>query len=84
MSDPFGRGWNLLGTAGYQVNFFLSANAVWYGQVAAIVGGHVAAVVLAHDRALGDFGPVRGVRTQYAMLVLMVVLTMLGLVLLSS
>ncbi len=84
LSDPFGRGWNLLGTAGYQVNFFLSANAVWYGQVAAIVGGHVAAVVLAHDRALGDFGPVRGVRTQYAMLVLMVVLTMLGLVLLSS
>ncbi len=57
---------------------------VWYVQVATIVTGHVAGVVLAHDRALADFGPVRGVRTQYAMLVLMVGLTMLGLLLLAS
>ncbi len=84
LSDPFGRGWNLFGTAGHQVNFFLSANAVWYLQVGAIVGGHVAGVVLAHDRALADFGPVEGVRTQYAMLGLMVALTMLGLTLLAS
>ncbi len=84
LSDPLGRGWDLLGTTDYQVNFFLSSNAIWYVQVATIVGGHVAGVVLAHDRALGDFGPVRGVRTQYAMLALMVGLTMLGLVLLSS
>ncbi len=84
LSDPLGRGWDLLGTADYQVNFFLSSDVVWYVQVATIVGGHVAGVVLAHDRALADFGPVRGVRTQYAMLGLMVALTMLGLVLLSS
>ncbi len=84
LSDPLGRGWDLLGTSDHQVNFFLSSNVVWYVQVATIVGGHVAGVVLAHDRALADFGPVRGVRTQYAMLGLMVVLTMLGLVLLSS
>ncbi len=84
LSDPLGRGSDLIGTVDYRVSFFLSPNVVWYVQVAAIVGGHVAGVVLAHDRALADFGPVRGVRTQYAMLVLMVALTMLGLVLLSS
>ncbi len=84
LSDPLGRDWNLLGLRDRAVRFWLSAEAVWYVQVAVIVGGHVAGVVLAHDRALADFGEVRGVRTQYAMLVLMVGLTMLGLVLLSS
>jgi len=84
ISDPFGKGWDLFGTADHTVNFWLSTNAIWYIQVAAIVGGHVAAVVLAHDRALAVFPPSRAVKTQYAMLVLMAGLTMLGLVLLAS
>jgi hypothetical protein len=84
LSDPLGRGWDLFGTADHRINFWLSANSIWYVQVAAIVGGHVAAVVLAHDRALAVFPPSRAVKTQYAMLGLMVVLTMVGLVLLAS
>ncbi len=84
LSDPFARGWDLFGTAGWRVNFFLSPEVVWYVQVAAIVAGHVAGVVLAHDRALADFKPDYAVRTQYAMLALMVALTSLGLLVLAG
>jgi len=53
-------------------------------QVITIVAGHVTAVVLAHDRAPSDFPPDSAVRTQYAMLVLMIRLTSLGLFVLSA
>ncbi|MFQ5967425.1 MAG: hypothetical protein ACE5MI_07425 [Acidimicrobiia bacterium] len=84
-SDPFGQGWDLFGTADYRIEFgLISPNAVWLLQVAAIVGGHVAGVVLAHDRALADFPARTAVRTQYAMLGLMVLLTSLGLAILAA
>jgi len=83
-SDPFGQGWDLFGTAERKVSFFLSPEVVWYLQVVAIVAGHVAGVVLAHERALVDFGGVVAVRTQYAMLALMVSLTSLGLFILAG
>lgn len=83
-SDPFGLGWDLFGTRTYKINFFLGALPVWYIQVAAIVIGHGAAVVLAHDRALADFRGAGAVRSQYAMLVLMVLLTGLGLFILAG
>ena len=82
-SDPLGLGWDLFGTADWQVQFWLSPTATWYIQVAAIVIGHVAGVVLAHDRALADFEPGVAVRSQYAMLTLMVALTGLGLTILA-
>jgi hypothetical protein len=83
ISDPFAIGWDLFGTADRKVNFFITASEpVWYAQVAVIVTGHVLGVVLAHDRALGDFGT-EAVRSQYAMLLLMVALTTLGLLILS-
>lgn len=84
VSDPLGRGWDLFGTADRAVTFWLSPEVVWYLQVAAIVGGHVLGVVLAHDRALTDFGGDVAVRTQYAMLALMVALTSLGLFVLAG
>jgi hypothetical protein len=83
LSDPFGRGWNLFGTADRSISYWMSPTAVWYVQVVAIVGGHITGVVLAHDRALAVFHPVRAVRSQYAMLVLMVALTVLGLTILA-
>ncbi len=83
-SDPLGRGWNLFGTADWSIEFFLSPEVVWYVQLAAIVAGHIAGVVLAHDRALADFGGEVAVRTQYAMLALMVALTSLGLFILAG
>ena len=84
LSDPFGLGWDLFGTAGRMVDFFLTPVAVWYVQVLAIVTGHVLGVVLAHDRALADYPAERAVRSQYAMLGLMVALTGLGLVILAG
>jgi hypothetical protein len=84
ISDPFGIGWDLFGTAGRRVDFFITATEpIWYAQVAIIVGGHMLGVVLAHDRALADFGPA-AVRSQYAMLLLMVALTTLGLLILAG
>jgi len=84
VSDPFALGWDLFGTADRKVDFFITAaEPVWYAQVAVIVTGHVLGVVLAHDRALGDFGK-EAVRSQYAMLLLMVALTTLGLLILAG
>jgi hypothetical protein len=83
-SDPFGWGWDLFGTAGVRPDLaLLSANTIWYVQVAALVGGHVLGLVLAHDRAVDLFEPSRAVRSQYALLALMVVYTVGGLWLLS-
>jgi hypothetical protein len=83
-SDPFGLGWDLFGTASWRISWVPSPEFTWYVQVIAIVAGHVAGVVLAHDRALRDFGGRVAVRTQYAMLALMVALTSLGLLILSG
>jgi hypothetical protein len=84
VSDPFGLGWDIFGTADWSINFWLGTTAIWYIQVAAIVIGHVAGVVLAHDRALGEFEGENAVRSQYAMLALMVALTSLGLLILAG
>lgn len=84
-SDPLGRGWDLFGTAGVQPDIgILSPNTVWYVQAAALVIGHVAGLAVAHDRSVAIF-PKRGdaLRSQYALLALMVVYTVGGLWLLS-
>ena len=63
----------------------ISATGIWYVQVGALVLGHVAGLVLAHDRALALYRGVRAAtRSQYWMLVVMIGFTSLGLWLLSS
>ena len=76
-SDPFGWGWNLLGTAGYMLDLeIIGAQAVWYISVAAIVLGHVASVYVAHVVSLGrPVGRAAALKGQYAMLALMVIYT---------
>jgi hypothetical protein len=84
ISDPFGLGWDLFGTADRTVTFFITTSTpIWLAQVTFIVGGHLVGVVLAHDRSLQDFGA-GAVRSQYAMLLLMIALTSLGLLILSG
>ncbi len=85
-SDPFGFGWDLFGTADVQPNLnVLAPKTIWYAQVAALVTGHVAGLVLAHDRAVELFeSPRKAAISQYAMLALMVVYTLAGLWLLSQ
>jgi hypothetical protein len=85
-SDPFGEGWDLFGTADRAINYtYLSQNATWYVQVAVVVVGHVAALTLAHDRALALYrDPKLAVRSQYWMLAVMVGFTSLALWLLAQ
>jgi hypothetical protein len=84
-SDPFGYEWDLFGTLDYRIDVQpLSADAVWYAQTGALVAGHVLGLVIAHDKALALFGSTKvALRTQYAMLALMVLYTVGGLWLLS-
>ena len=86
LSDPLGTATtDLFGTAGAGVDYkVLSANAIWYVQVAALVIGHVAGLTLAHDRATAYWGDYRqAARSQYWMLAVMVSFTCFGLYLLS-
>jgi hypothetical protein len=86
ISDPLGNGSNLLGTANAQIDYnVVPANVVWYVQVAALVIGHAAGLMLAHDRALTTYKrPSQASRSQYWMLAVMVGFTSLGLWILSS
>jgi len=86
VSDPFGFGWNLFGTAGYKVDLgAVSPYVFWYGAVILIVTGHVIAVVLAHVAALRLFGNARAAAaSQIPMVALMVAYTMLSLWILAQ
>ncbi|MEA2468599.1 MAG: hypothetical protein QOJ57_2725 [Thermoleophilaceae bacterium] len=86
ISDPLGDGSNIFGTAGKGIDYnVISGSAIWYVQVGALVCGHVAGLVLAHDRALSTYSkPREAARSQYWMLVVMVGFTSLGLWLLSA
>lgn len=84
VSDPFGRGSDFFGTALREVQLWIGSTAVWYVQLAVIIGGHVAAAVLAHDRALHLFTDGRAVRSQYVLLPLLILSSSIGLLLLSA
>lgn len=85
-SDPFGFGWNLFGTADYNINFqLINLKTLWNWQVALIVLGHITAVYVAHIIANHFFGNRKtAMRSQFPMLVLMVNYTMLGLWILAQ
>jgi hypothetical protein len=85
-SDPLGQGWDLFGTAASSIDYgVLSQNDAWYLQVGLVVAGHVAALVLAHDRALALYPRVNlAVRSQYWMLGIMVGFTTMALWLLAQ
>jgi hypothetical protein len=86
ISDPLGKGSDIFGTAGSGIDYnVISGSGIWYVQVGALVCGHVAGLVLAHDRALVTYSePREATRSQYWMLVVMVGFTSLGLWLLSA
>lgn len=76
-SDPFGFDWDLFGTAGYRLKLdVLSPGFIWFTSIAVIVTGHVVSVYVAHVislRRLDDRAA--ALRSQYPMLVLMVLYT---------
>jgi hypothetical protein len=85
-SDPLGNGSDIFGTSGVTVDYnVISASGIWIVQVVALIAGHVAGLVVAHERAVGDYADVRtAVRSQLWMLGVMVCFTSLGLWILSA
>jgi hypothetical protein len=85
LSDPLGRGWDLFGTLDYRPNLMLLApRTIWYVQAGALVAGHVCGLAVAHDRAIAVLrSPRAALRSQYAILALMVFYTVGGLWILS-
>lgn len=86
LSDPFGHGHDWFGSADWFARVNLpDVTQVWHVQVALIVIGHAASVVLAHQVALRVFGSRRrAILSQLPMLALMVAYTVAGLWILSQ
>jgi len=80
-SDPFTHGWDIFGTADWRPNVgIVNARLIWFLSISAIVVGHIVAVYVAHVYALRVFGDrLVALRSQLAMLVLMVAYTMISL-----
>lgn len=90
ISDPFSLGWNLFGTADNYISAGLvmgphAAWVLWNLQSAAIVGGHILAVVVAHGLgARLHATPRAAMLSQIPLTILMILYTVFGLWLLSS
>jgi hypothetical protein len=86
VSDPFGFGWNLFGTAGYRVDIaIVDARFAWIIAVTAILAGHIAAVYLAHLKAMRVLDTRRlALRSQVPLTALMVAYTFVSLSILAE
>ncbi|MBZ5733506.1 hypothetical protein K8Z61_03270 [Nocardioides sp. TRM66260-LWL] len=86
VSDPFGKGWNLFGTAALAPTFWFSYHPTLLAsiKVGAVVAGHVTAAIAAHDRALSVLAPQHRITGQIPLLITMVGFTTGGLLLLFS
>ncbi|MBW2940522.1 hypothetical protein [Zhongshania aquimaris] len=86
ISDPFGWGWDLFGTAiSGRIPILPDMGFIWNSQVWLILIGHVASVYLAHAEALRSFPNARQASiSQLPMLLLMVIFTGVGLWILAQ
>lgn len=86
LSDPFGWGWNLFGTAGlWRAPIIPDVAIVWHTQVGLIVLGHVISVYIGHRIALRSFATARqATLSQLPLLLLMMAFTASGLWILAQ
>ena len=85
LSDPLGTGANWFGTADWGISYaWISPSFTASLQVIFVLGGHIIAIVLAHDRAVRLLPARRAVLGQLPMLTAMVSYTLAGLDLLFS
>lgn len=85
-SDPFGKGWDILGTASLTPTYWFSYHPTLLAsvKVGAVVVGHVTAAVAAHDRAIALLPRRHQITGQLPLLMVMVAFTAGGLLLLFS
>jgi hypothetical protein len=86
LSDPFGRQWDLFGTASFYPDIaWLDARATWFIAVAAIVAGHVASIWWSHRVVLAaGMAPRRASFALLPLTGLMVAYTAVSLLLLAA
>lgn len=86
LSDPMVNGSNLFGTADWEVNYFLSdrPSTLAMIKVLAVLTGHVAGAVAAHDRATKLLRREHQATGQLALMLVMVIYTVGGLYLLFN
>ena len=90
LADPFARGWDPVGLEGAHVTVsFLSSydavSVIWKLQAAAVVAGHVLAVLVAHAIAVERFAEARtAMLSQLPLALLMILYTLFGLWLLAA
>ncbi len=84
LSDPMGSGANLLGTADWKVDYWLSTHPTFLAvvKVLSVVTGHVLGVIAAHDRAVKLLPKRHQLTGQLPLLFVMVFYTVTGLYLL--
>jgi len=83
ISDPFDRGWNLFGTADEYVNYrLIGPTVIAVVQALGIIGGHVAGVMVGHDRALATLRRKEDLSGQVPLVLLLASLTAIALILL--
>ena len=80
ISDPFGYGWNIFGTADRMFKPILSLHNVWFIQVILIILGHVFGVYISHRHAHQVFPDRKdAIKSQLPVLFLMVLFSVLSL-----
>jgi len=84
-SDPFGWGWNILGTAGWVIPPLISLDKLWLIQVFLVLVGHVYSLWIAQKTSLRLFGGSRAAfRSQLPMLAAMIAFSVFSLWLLKQ
>jgi hypothetical protein len=86
LSDPFGRQWDLFGTASFYPDLaWPDARAGWFIAVGAIVAGHVASIWWSHREVrAGGVPPARAAAVLVPLTLLMVAATGVSLMLLAA
>ena len=85
ISDPFGWGWNLLGTAAWNVPPLISLDQLWLAQVLLVLAGHVYSLWVAQKTSIRLFGGARAALwSQIPMLAAMVLFSVFSLWLLKQ
>lgn len=85
MSDPFGYGWNLFGTANWRPTALLSLQTIWLLQVVLVIIGHVFGIVISHKHVYRIFEDHRtALKSQIPMIALMVMFSVISLWLIAQ